>query len=373
MERKSSLKIVLWDFFKIGAMGFGGSMAILALMERELVRKRKIVSLEEFLHGVAISQLLGSFSVNTAIFIGTRLFGIVGGMLSAFFFMLPSITIVIILSWLYFSFHTLPSLQTAFSGLAPVVVALILAAAFSIGKKSLISFFSYIIAFLSVFLSLYKVSSYYILLVLGGMGILRLMLKEKKYTTHTKFYLFTPIFLLGDNIVPMLGLFLRFLRIGLIYFGGGFALVPVLHEQLVTQLKWLTEREFIDGVAISNLTPGPIAVLATFVGYKAYGFLGAMVSTTALFIPSGILTILLTKGYHLFRGYKFFKAFLEGVVPAVVGLLITAAIKLLPKNLPSVSYLILLVVALVLLIRYKWHPAIVLAIGAFMGVLGFLE
>lgn len=369
-KSKISLISLLWEFLKIGSIGFGGGMSIIALMEKELIRKRKVIELEEFLHGIAFGQVLGPFAVNTAIFIGMRLYGVVAGVLSAIFFMLPSVTLVIILSAIYFTYHTIPSLQSALVGLGPVVIALIISAAWSMGKKALNNILAYLIALIALGLAFYKINPAYILVFAGLIGIMKGLLKENENLPFKRFLMAVPFFYSNAKIATLPELIFNFLKTGFVFFGGGFVLVPVLHQELVLQLKWLTEREFIDGVAISNLTPGPIAVLATFAGYKVYGTFGAIISTTVLFLPGVILMLLLTKGYDLLKDAKLFQYFLSGVTPAVIGLVVNAAIKLAPTSFTNTASYIIFVFSLPLLIRFKWHPAFVLAIGAILGMLG---
>src|SRR5450759_1597525 len=133
-KKRISLLRLLAAFFKIGSIGFGGGMAVIALMEREFVQKRKLLTGEEFLHGVGLGQILGSFAVNAAFFVGYRLFGVVGGILSASVFLIPSLTLVTALSHFYFRYHAMPALQGAVVGLGPVVIALIVDAAWSLGR-----------------------------------------------------------------------------------------------------------------------------------------------------------------------------------------------------------------------------------------------
>jgi chromate transporter len=135
-KQQLSLPALALAFLKIGTIGFGGGMAIIALMEHELVRKRRVIEPDEFLHGVGLGQILGPFAVNTALFTGYRLYGTLGGLIAASAFMAPSLVLVLILSWLYFSYHAIPALQGAVAGLGPVVIALILSAAWSMGRKA---------------------------------------------------------------------------------------------------------------------------------------------------------------------------------------------------------------------------------------------
>jgi chromate transporter len=158
--------------------------------------------------------------------------------------------------------------------------------------------------------------------------------------------------------------------VGLVFFGGGFVLIPVLNHQLVNDLGWLTPQQFMDGVAISQLTPGPVAVLATFAGYLQAGVLGALVATAALFTPAMVLMLLLSTFYERLRTKRFAQDFLAGVEPAVIGLIVAAAIILAPGSISLARPLSigLGLLALVLLTRFQWHPAFVLLIGAVAGI-----
>jgi chromate transporter len=176
---------------------------------------------------------------------------------------------------------------------------------------------------------------------------------------------------LAATTISLATLGVVFLKVGLVFFGGGFVLIPVLHQHLVTELGWLTAREFLDGVAISQLTPGPIAVLATFAGYRVAGIGGALLATIALFLPSTLLMLLISYYYDRLRNVRSVQDFLAGIVPAVVGLILATAITLAPANLhiQRPASILLFAVALLLLSRSKWHPAFVLSIGALAGAL----
>ena len=159
---------------------------------------------------------------------------------------------------------------------------------------------------------------------------------------------------------------------GLVFFGGGFVLIPVLHHRLVTQLGWLNPREFLDGVAISTLTPGPIAVLATFAGYHVAGVAGALAATAALLAPSMGLMWLMSGQYERYRGDPRVQRFLAGMNPAVTGLILSAAALLAVSAIGSWRGWLLCGVSLLLLRKLGWHPAIVLAIGSVAGYAGVL-
>lgn len=262
-----------------------------------------------------------------------------------------------------------------------MVIALILSAAWSMGRKSVKSPVAIALLLAAVGGSLARINPIWILAIAGLIGYF-LRLSRPRFRSETTPGLL-PLPLTGglhilSTSLPtastlaamgLLTLAVVFFKVGLVFFGGGFVLIPVLHQQLVTQLGWLTAREFIDGVAISQLTPGPMAVLATFAGYRVAGVSGALVATVALFLPATLLMWGISHFYERLRHVTAVKDFLAGVNPAVVGLILAAAIALAPTSLHGERplSLALAAIALLLLARFKWHPASVLAMGALVG------
>jgi chromate transporter len=158
-----------------------------------------------------------------------------------------------------------------------------------------------------------------------------------------------------------------FLKIGLLFFGGGFVLIPVIHREIVMNLHWLTEREFLDGVAISQLTPGPIAVLATFCGFRQGGVIGALVATASVFLPAFLLMLLISHGYQHLSKMASVRAVLNTLLPAIVGLLLAAAFQLGGKALVGTYGFVVFVISLFVLIHWKVSPAILILAGAVLG------
>jgi chromate transporter len=173
-------------------------------------------------------------------------------------------------------------------------------------------------------------------------------------------------------ILSLPALSVAFLKVGMVFFGGGFVLLPVLHQQIVEGYHWLTPAEFVDGVAISNLTPGPIAVLATFTGFRLQGVAGAIIATASIFAPAMVLMMVISAGYDRFKDSSRAKDFLAEVTPTVVGLVASAALLLWPSTIGSWRSLVLMIFALLLLIRFSWHPAFVLAVGAGLAAGGII-
>jgi chromate transporter len=373
---KVSLDRLLLIFFKVGSIGFGGGMAIISIMEHELVRKRRLLSLDEFLHGVGFGQILGSFAVNVSLFVGYRLFGVLGSILSAVAFLFPSIVLVIALSDLCFRFHAIPALQGAVAGLSPVVIALIVEAGGSIGRRVLRSPVAFAVAVLALGSGILKIN---VLWVLLGAGVVGLIMPRSHPGPHEPASATPKQPLVMTTLAPVLaaGSLLTtvgatFLKVGFVFFGGGFLLIPVLHHRLVTDLHWLSAREFIDGVAISNLTPGPIAVLATFTGYHLAGIAGAVAATVALMAPAAVLMLAISRQYERFRHDDHAQRLLSGLNPAITGLILSTAILLGGGVFTSWQRWLFGGTCLLILRRLHWAPVILLGIGAIAGYAGLL-
>lgn len=423
-DARPALVTLALTFLKIGAIGFGGWMAMIALIEQEYVRRRRWIEAGEFLHGVGLSQLIGSFSVNTAMFIGYRLCGAAGLFVAFVSFLAPSVALILGLSWVYFTYHTIPSLQGALAGIEPVVIALVFQAAISIARSAIKSWTALVLAIVSFVLNVMYVNPVLILLGAGLLGIalkMRETAGDRGQVTGDRLRgkadgergngrggegergregdkegegigggnAVLPVAALSGKLKPLALagvasapagvlaapvslrlLFWTFLKIGCVFFGGGFVLVPLMHHYMVDKLHWLNMREFSDGVAMSQITPGPIAILSTFSGYKMAGVLGGLVATMGLYIPSIVLMLFVSRYYKRLRHMYTVQDFLGGVVPAVAGLVAAAVITLAPSNIHWHKPIgIVVAVIAVWLFQRKWHPAYVLAIGAVAGIL----
>ncbi len=390
-RRQLSLLRLALEFLKIGTIGFGGGMAIIALMEHELVRKRRVIEADEFLHGLGLSQILGPFAVNTALFTGYRLYGTLGGLVSACAFLAPSLVLVLVLSWLYFSYHAIPALQGAVAGLGPVVIGLILSAAWSMGRKAVQSWMAAVLCAAATVAGLYRINAVYVLVAAGILGLTlgsRLggadgsphvpaepkveVVRKVRKESGIGALMWPPLLSVTAAGASLMQVFVIFFTIGLVFFGGGFVLIPVLHQTLVVKLGWLRPQEFIDGIAISNLTPGPISVLATFAGYRLRGITGALVATGALYLPAVLLMLVLCHEYERLKHRKEMQAFLAGLIPAVIGLVLSTAILLASATLHSWEAFAFAGLALLVLIRWRVHPVLVLAMGAAAGATAIL-
>ena len=372
-------------FLKLGAIGFGGGMAVIAMMENEFVTRRRQFTADEFLHGVGMAQILGPFAPNAAFFLGYRKYGLIGALLSVLSFLLPSISIVILLSFLYFRYHSIPALQGVFAGLGPVVIALVLSAAWSMGRSAVKGRVAVMFALVGIAAGAFRINPAWVLLAAGAVGLLMgkerispvsgsakpLQKPNQAPGNETLLSVATPV-IGAAPLISLPALAIAFFKVGMVFFGGGFVLIPILYQKLVEEYHWLSPSQFVDGVAISNLTPGPIAVLATFTGFHLGGVAGAIVATAAIFTPAMMLMTVISAGYDRFKDSSRAKDFLAGVTPTVVGLVASAALLLWPSSVASWRAAVLMIVALALLVRFKWHPAFVLAVGAGLATLGIV-
>jgi len=175
-----------------------------------------------------------------------------------------------------------------------------------------------------------------------------------------------PEWLLAAPIVKVAWIFLK---IGLVFFGGGYVLIPLIHRELVVNQHMLTQQEFLDGTAISQLTPGPLAVLSTFAGYKIAGIPGALVATVVVFTPGTLLMLIISGSYTRLKKYESVRNVLNTLIPAIAGLLIAAAWMIGRESVKALPGLIIFIIALIALIRYKVNPAILIGLAAIAGML----
>ncbi len=367
MDKKSvSFRQLIPVFLKIGAIGFGGGMAMLALIRQHIVQKKKWITDDELSVGVAMGQMLpGPFVPNYVEFIGFRLRGVKGALISVGAFLFPSVAAMVLLSFLYFQFQTIPGLQYVFKGIGPVVTALILWATLEMGRASIKDWRQILIAIIAFVGLFFKFD---VLLTILACGILGILFYRK--IPAAPLFALLPIFKIGWlKFVKGLDLAYIFLKIGAIIFGGGFAAIPFIKNEVVEARHWLTAKEFIDGVALGQITPGPVAITATFVGYKVLGIPGAIIATIAIFLPSFLMLWGLLKIYERIKSHPLVISFLKGVKPAIVGMLLSAAVFIGRTAIHDIKSVVVGVVALGLLILFRLDPIWLIIGGGILGII----
>lgn len=373
-----SLSKVALLFLKIGVIGFGGPAAHIALMEDEVVNRRRWMSREDFLDVVGATNLIpGPNSTEMAIHIGYILSGLSGLILAGSCFILPAVISTAFLAWVYQSFGTLPQIAPLFYGLKAVILAVILNALWKLGQKAIKNRLLLMIALGVIVLQLVGVNEIAALLIGGIMGMLILKLLNNQ-SISAMFLGGFGVSLVAQNSVTtspvatpslwQLGLF--FLKVGSVLFGSGYVLIAFIEGELVNQYHWLTQQQLLDAVAIGQFTPGPVLSTATFIGYLILGIPGAIVATIAIFLPSFFFVLALNPLIPKMRQSKWASAFLDAVNASAVALMVFVLLKLVQETLLQpfdIWATLMAIVAVVLLLRFKINTTWLIIGGAVVG------
>ncbi|HEY6659499.1 MAG TPA: chromate transporter [Pyrinomonadaceae bacterium] len=449
ISRTATLGGLFLSFLKIGLVGFGGGLAVIAQIRTLTVQKRHWLNEFEFSEGFALAQSLpGTAAGNVATYVGLKLRGWRGAGVAITAFILPSTLLMIVLAILYRHLRYLPNTDRLFHGLNAAVVALIVVTAWRMGKNTLRHRWQWIIGVFAC-LTVVGVGATVIEVVLaaGVIGVFldsfaqkplqvwrlvrtassrrrrrivsRLTSSRRKRsdddrkqslirqyllrglaTEHAPPKLDTDASSIVDEtdleaavtqdrthcIIPLglamplmlkLGLLFTlsavFLRIGSITFGGGFVMIPLIESEAVGGHHWLTHQEFADATALGQVTPGPVLISATFIGYRVAGTFGALVATISIFLPSFLMTVAAGSSLRRFRDNEIVQSFLRGVTPAVVGLLVAAAISIGRAGIHTVIGLVLAIAAGVVLVRFRPNAFwVIMGAGTLRFVLGMI-
>jgi len=389
ISRTATLGGLFLSFLKIGIVGFGGGVAVLAQIRTLTVRKRFWLTDSEFAEALALAQSLpGTSAGNSVTYIGLRLRGWRGAVAAMSGFILPSMLMMVGLAIIYKHIRAFPDTQRFFHGLNGAVVALILVTAWRMGKNILTQRWQWWLAVLSFLtVALFDATVLEVVLVAGLIGIYvdsfgetqlrrlrdlrtiaarrrtrvraRLAKRRRKRKERQDSLTLRSIGILAVAmpLAAKLGLLITlssiFLRIGSVTFGGGLVMVPLIESEVVNNHQWLTHQEFADAFALGQITPGPVLITATFVGYRVAGTLGALVATISIFLPAFLMTIAAASSLRRFRDNKQVQAFLRGIAPAVVGLLVAAALSVGRAGIHSWVGLSIMIVAIFTLVRFR--------------------
>lgn len=390
---RQKLRSIAALFLKLGIIGFGGPLAHIGLMEDAYVKRRRWTTREEFLEGLAVCNLLpGPTSTQLSIYLGYLYGGIAGGLVSGSCFIAPAFVLVLILSWAYIQYGALPAVSALFVGIGPVVVAIIVNTLYRSSKTALTTFSGWCIAILACIFTVLPLlppsfNLVTILLLAGLAGMLfygRVQTpsptpaqgnEQSKGQTTVKSIALTPLlaakallYALPATAVGLVTLSLVFVKIGLLMFGGGLVVAPLLQQELVDGPHWLTTRQLLDGLALGQLTPGPVTVVATFAGYTVSGVAGAVVATISVFLPSFILVLSLTPLLRRIRNAPLAKAFLKGITAGALGAIAAAAILLGRLAFIDVLTVAIAVISLILLLRWNVNTIFLIAGAALVGL-----
>ncbi len=358
-----SLGALTKSILKVGMFGFGGGLGMLALLRAECVKKKKFISDDELATAVAMGQMLpGPFVPNYCEYIGYHLFGLRGAVACGSALILPSFILMIVLSWFYLTYNTLPGITLIFKGIGAVITSIILWAAYEMGRVLIKNAKGVVIFFFALALFLLKFDP---ILTVVLSGLLSIGIEHTKLSKRILFAV--PLFLF--DFKQALELFSIFFKIGAIIFGGGYGAIPFIQNEVCNVRNWLSAKEFIDAVALGQMTPGPVAITATFVGFKVMGIPGAIIATLGIFIPSFLMLMLLVRIYRRISGNKYVISFFNGIKSAVVAILISTGFYFAMLNWTQPAYAAFGIGALLLLLFLKIEPIILIFTGAVFSLL----
>ena len=399
-SEQTSLWFIFWTFLKIGSVAFGGFMSLISFIEATIVKRYKLIRHEEMLDAISLANLLpGPQAVNVVAFVGYRLRGVAGALVATTGIILPSFFLVLALSYFYFQYGDLPALQKAFKGFIPAISAIVLSVVWRMGKKSITGKKEVLILLFSLFVMIISPLVYRVyapLLIIAVSAVLGYVFfydknatsVDKKNVGFSIKKIILPVSLLSILFalwfIPLpletdslLMLTLTFASMSLILFGGGYVFIPIIGSIVVFQFGWVTQQEFTDGIAMGQITPGPILISATFIGYKVAGVIGAILSTIAIFGPPAILMITATRVLDFIKQSPLTQAAIHGVHCGVIGLILVAAFVILNTAIPAGAFVInevmpavvIFMMALIALMKFKLDVVWIIPAA---GLLGFL-
>jgi len=374
MEKPSySLRELIIYFLKLGSIGFGGPVALVGAMQRDLVESKKWINEDDYKEGLALSQLApGPLAAQLSIYIGYIHYRIIGATLAGLAFVLPSFIMVVILGWLYTIYGGLPWMQALFYGVGSAVIGIIAVSSYKLTVKSigkdwlLISFF-----LLTAILTFYFEEENLLVIIFSGL-IFMFAKNPPKINiglplSYVPFGLFTCKLLVDSKYAQMAWFFAK---AGAFVFGSGLAIVPFLYGGVVKEYHWLTEQQFIDAVAVAMITPGPVVITVGFIGYLTAGFTGAVIAALATFIPCYFFTILPAPYFKKYGKNPSIKSFIDGVTAAAIGAIAGAVLVMAKKQFTdwtTVLFALFAILSLTYIKKIKEHYIILAA--AILGLI----
>lgn len=374
-------------FLYLGTFGFGGPVALVGFMHRDLVEKQKRITEDTYKLSLALAQIMpGPLAAQTAIAIGYFEGGIIGATLAGIAFVLPSFLMVVVISFAYVKFGGLWWMQALFYAIGATVIAIIAISAYklarSTNKKDALLWGIFVaLAFLTVWAQA-ELAEFFIL---AGLVVLIARAwpgwKTGSMIVLSCVALGLLIWLIGSSLTGgggaksenLLGQLLWFFtKAGAFVFGSGLAIVPFLQQGVVQQFGWLNEQQFLDAVAVAMITPGPVVITVAFIGYLVAGLAGAIMAAIGIFLPVYIFTIVPAPWFKRHRDNPQLKAFVDGATAAATGAITGAVIVLATRAITDIPTALIALVSLAILWRYKIPEPVIVPIAGLIGVLIFL-
>ena len=383
------VSVTYFDIFKYflitGATVFGGPLAVIETMRYDLVVRKKWFSINEFENYLGYAQIApGPLAFQVSVYIGYFKKGFLGGMLAAIGLVIPSFVLVLIFSIFYSAYKDITYIKYCLYGLAPVIVAIIFQSGFKLTTAVLKKeYFLYLLFAASIILTVFF-KIYIIFLIIGSalISLIYFFIKEKRfsrgkinlfvfYIIPFLIFVFSKLTLFFKEIAygKLLEIALLFLKVGSLTYGSGFVIVGVLRQEIVDNLHWLTPREFIDGIAFGQITPGPVVITSTFIGYLTQGLSGSVVATFCIFLPSFIFVLILASKIEKYKDNFYLKSFIKGANAAAIGAILSTAYLLSKDAIIDFPAFVMFVLVLPVLFFTKFKPVFLILISAAIGII----
>ncbi len=372
MTQKEKLIEVAIVFFKLGCIAFGGPAAHIAMMEAEIVEKRKWLSRAHFLDLIGATNLIpGPNSTEMTMHCGHERAGKAGLFIAGISFILPATFITGTLAWFYSSYGKLPHVEPFIFGIKPVVLVIIAMAILKLGKKALKGWELGVLGILVFSAALLGINEVTVLLSAGILGLFYFSFKSKK-TSHSNMFspfLIAPITTKILMNITSVKVFWTFLKVGAILYGSGYVLFAYLDAELVAK-GWLLRAELMDAIAVGQFTPGPVLSTATFIGYQLTGFWGAIAATLGIFLPSFFFVLILNPWIPKMRKSKLLSYFLDSVNIAAVAIMLAVLYKMSIETLINWQAVLIAILSLIIKLRFKKTNIMLMVVcGAISGYL----
>ncbi len=357
-------------FLWLGTVGFGGPIALAGRMLQDLVEKRRWICKDDYLEGLALAQLApGPLAAQLATYLGYVRSGVLGATVVGIAFVLPSFLMVLGISAAYVRFGGLGWMQAVFYGVGAAAIGIITRSAIKLVKMTLKNDPLLWIIFTALAIST-AITKREIIWLFLGCGVLSMAVRTfpaKKFGASVAVFPIVATTPFIDNKV--VSIFAFFAKAGLFVFGSGLAIVPFLHGGVVLEHHWLTERQFVDAVAVAMITPGPVVITVAFIGYLVAGFAGSIAAVLGVFLPVYLVVVLLAPAYRRFSSNLQLRAFVQGVTAAAVGAITGAVVVLARGAVHDVATALIAVTTFILLMKTRLpEPALILG-SAVVGLL----
>jgi chromate transporter len=364
---EASLAQFAMYFLRLGCFGFGGPIALVGYMQKDLVEERQWIPQQDYLEGLAFSQLAsGPLAAQLAMYLGFVRAGIWGATVVGVAFILPSFVMVIAIGEAYVHFGGTHIIAALFYGIGAAVIGIIARSAMKLVKTSLKKDWLLWGVFLVLALSTAITEREIVWLFLAA-GFLVMLIRDVPFSWHRPhaIWLFAPF---GLSMGKTGALLVFFLKASLFVFGSGLAIVPFLHGGVVQEHHWLTEAQFLDAVAVAMITPGPVVITSAFIGYLVAGFPGACAAALGVFLPVYLFVILVGPFYKRFSQNKQIRSFVQGVTAAATGAIAGAVVVLAKHSIRDFWTLGIAVVTFLLLMKWKVPEPIIIVLAGGLGL-----